>query len=435
MALSKKVHLARDLALPAAEFATQVTASLGMRGSGKTNGAAVIAEDLLEAGVQVVVLDYVGIWFSLRLQDDGKTASPYQIPVLGGRHGELPGLERGTAIVWSPVRQIYGAHAIRKRSTYDAGATPIHARAAVKTKPLDLASLEAVMGKAVEEAKANDPRALKGRIAELEKELKKKVPLVQPDAPKPEPLISDMDLKRIERLLEKLADGETTFLAKSREIFDRLTQAQQAVVSELGNLAMALKRGVRLPKDAATVRTYERTPAQVKKALAPAADRHFYPVAINSTSLSKCARAILGVLAQRDISNDSQISALSGYRKTSSGFANALSELRTQALIEGPKERREITQAGRAVIGHEVPPLPTGSGLLRYWTAKLGKCERALLEKIFDAGTIPRTDLSDQTGYSMTSSGFMNALSQLRVLDLIYGPQGGDISIAEVFQE
>lgn len=574
MALSKKVHPALDLAFPAAEFATQVTASLGMRGSGKTNGAAVIAEDLLEAGVQVVVLDYVGIWFSLRLQEDGKTASPYQIPVLGGRHGditlvatsgavvaealartgspavldislfskndrcrfatdfaeaffrakqehpgavqllleeaqrfvpqkfftgqermlgafeeiaevgrnfgiglhlisqrpqkinkdvlnladnvfayrtngvlerkaigewvqekgaegrkdvhdELPGLERGTAIVWSPVRQLYSRYAIRKRTTYDAGATPIHARAAVKTKPLDLASLEAVMGKAVEEAKANDPRVLKGRIAELEKQLLKEYKSVHPAA-KPEPLVSDDDWKRIERLVEKLDGGETVFLTRAREIFDRLAQAQQSVVSELGNLNTALKRG-----SVQTVRLYERTPAQVKKAIMAGIDASLPP---GDFQLSKCARAILGVLAQRDVANDSQISALSGYRKTSSGFTNALSELRTKALIEGPKERREITQAGRLLAG-KAPELPMGEELLRYWTSRLGKCERALLEKIFEAGTITRADLSDQTGYSMTSSGFTNALSQLRVLDLIYGQQGGDVSIAEVFQE
>ena len=46
-------------------------------------------EQLLDAGVQVVVIDYVGIWFSLRLEADGKTPSQYDIPVLGGRHGDV----------------------------------------------------------------------------------------------------------------------------------------------------------------------------------------------------------------------------------------------------------------------------------------------------------------------------------------------------------
>lgn len=66
---------------------------------------------------------------------------------------------------------------------------------------------------------------------------------------------------------------------------------------------------------------------------------------------------------------------------------------------------------------------------------KLGKCEAALLEEVFHAGTITREDLSQRTGYSITSSGFSNGLSALRVLDLITGPSGGDLTIAGVFNE
>ena len=65
--------------------------------------------------------------------------------------------------------EIYDRFAIIKKSTYDAGATPTHARAAVKTKRLDLDSPESAMGKAVEEAKATDPRALNAEIERLKK--------------------------------------------------------------------------------------------------------------------------------------------------------------------------------------------------------------------------------------------------------------------------
>ena len=48
-----------------------------------------IVEGLLRADVPVVVLDYVGIWPSLRLCADGKTPSEYAIPILGGPHGDV----------------------------------------------------------------------------------------------------------------------------------------------------------------------------------------------------------------------------------------------------------------------------------------------------------------------------------------------------------
>jgi len=85
----KKLELAPGLSLPAAEVACEVMASLGNRGGGKTNGSVLIVEQLLDASVPVVVLDYVGIWFGLRLRPDGRTPSAYAIPVIGGRHGDI----------------------------------------------------------------------------------------------------------------------------------------------------------------------------------------------------------------------------------------------------------------------------------------------------------------------------------------------------------
>jgi hypothetical protein len=549
----KSLHLARGLSIPAAELATEVVASLGNRGGGKSNGAAVIAEGLLAAGVPVVVLDYVGIWFSLRLAPDGKTPSPYPIPVLGGRHGdiglvpttgaivaealartqssavldisafsktdrcrfatdfaeaffrakkdhpgpvqllleeaqrfvpqklftgqermlgafeeigevgrnygiglhlisqrpqkinkdvlnladtvfgyrtngvlerkaisewvqekgadgrsevhdELPGLERGSAIVWCPSRKIYGRFAIEKKATYDAGATPIHARAAVKTKPLDLNSLESAMGKAIEEAKANDPRELRSEIARLRAELSKRA-----TAP------------RVEHV-EVVPREATAALAGAQ---DAVQGAMRALEKVKGRLAAASAFATKRPT----------TPIPKTTAPIPITRAATRPVTTGEApSLSKCARSLLAVLAQRGVASDSQISALSGYRKTSSGFANALSELRTRGLIDGSKDRRTITETGRDVVG-PTEPLPTGRALRDYWLPRLGKCEAALLTAVYEAGTISRDDLSAATGYSQTSSGFANGISGLRVLDLVRGPNGGDLSIAGVFSE
>jgi hypothetical protein len=85
-----KVKLAPGLEFDAAELATEVTAAIGIRGSGKSNALGVLAEGMLDAGIQVAILDPVGLWFSLRLQADGKTPSRHKIHVLGGRHGDIP---------------------------------------------------------------------------------------------------------------------------------------------------------------------------------------------------------------------------------------------------------------------------------------------------------------------------------------------------------
>jgi len=81
-------HVARNLVLPR-EAVTQTFAFLGKKGSGKTYAASRLVESFLDEDVPVVVLDPVGNWHGLRLKPNGKP-SPYEVPVLGGAHGDLP---------------------------------------------------------------------------------------------------------------------------------------------------------------------------------------------------------------------------------------------------------------------------------------------------------------------------------------------------------
>lgn len=84
----RRVRFAEDLDLPV-NVATQGVAFLARRGAGKTYAASVLAEGLLDAGVQTVVLDPIGVWWGLRLDADGKSPG-FSIPVIGGYHGDLP---------------------------------------------------------------------------------------------------------------------------------------------------------------------------------------------------------------------------------------------------------------------------------------------------------------------------------------------------------
>ena len=65
-------------------------AILGKTGSGKSNLAKTIAEDLLARGERVCVIDPTGTWWGLRLMADGATPSGYPIVIFGGQHADLP---------------------------------------------------------------------------------------------------------------------------------------------------------------------------------------------------------------------------------------------------------------------------------------------------------------------------------------------------------
>ena len=60
-------------------------AVLGKTGSGKSNLAKTIAEDLLARGARICVIDPTGTWWGLRLMADGAASSGHRIVIFGGQ--------------------------------------------------------------------------------------------------------------------------------------------------------------------------------------------------------------------------------------------------------------------------------------------------------------------------------------------------------------
>lgn len=76
------MKLARNLELPDDIAATQKYLILGRTGSGKTNTAVVMAEELLEQRCPLVILDPMGNWWGLK--------SKYKVIQFGGDRGDVP---------------------------------------------------------------------------------------------------------------------------------------------------------------------------------------------------------------------------------------------------------------------------------------------------------------------------------------------------------
>jgi hypothetical protein len=86
----KNLKISSTLTL-SVDAVTQKLAMLGRTGSGKSYGATKLAEEMLDAGAQIVALDPVGIWYGLR--------TGYSIPVFGGLHGDIPLEVGGGALI------------------------------------------------------------------------------------------------------------------------------------------------------------------------------------------------------------------------------------------------------------------------------------------------------------------------------------------------
>ena len=83
-----KLHVAAHLSLPV-DAVTQTFVFFGKRGSGKTNGAVVLAEELYRAKAPFVVLDPVGVWWGLKSDAKGKGPG-LGVYVFGGARADLP---------------------------------------------------------------------------------------------------------------------------------------------------------------------------------------------------------------------------------------------------------------------------------------------------------------------------------------------------------
>jgi len=86
--MNHALHIADNLSLPL-DAVTQTFAILGIRGSGKTNTAVVMMEEMLKHSQQCVALDPTNAWYGIRSSRDGKSDG-FKVYVFGGPNGDLP---------------------------------------------------------------------------------------------------------------------------------------------------------------------------------------------------------------------------------------------------------------------------------------------------------------------------------------------------------
>ena len=84
----EQLKISREVSLPL-DAVTQTIAVIARRGMGKTYLASKLAEEMLDAGAQVMVVDPVGVWYGLRVGADGKSKGK-DIFIIGGEHGDIP---------------------------------------------------------------------------------------------------------------------------------------------------------------------------------------------------------------------------------------------------------------------------------------------------------------------------------------------------------
>jgi hypothetical protein len=362
-------------------------------------------------------------------------------------HGQLPGLPQGTALVWAPSLKIYGKFAFPKKSTYDAGATPTGEIPSVNVVPIDLGALAVAMAATIEESKANDPTALRRELFRLRAELASKpAPVPAPRAEtKTVPAISEADFKRIEKLAAAMLVAQESFLIEVNRRADRLFQADQAIVTEVGNLVTAARQAAA-----------ERAPAPPshapKSVVAWHAPVHLGPAAGRSAQNGHNAaksddngppgggmKRMLGALAstRKASLTKGELAGLSDVKKSGGTFGTYISLMRGRGWIEGGEGDAPITitDAGRAVAGEGDQPTG-GRALLDFWVPRLTPKAARMLEILFSAEQpMARNDLAIAAELDAAGGTFGTYLSHLTSRGLVQKVGKGIFSVTEIFNE
>lgn len=410
---------------------------------GRARGIGITLITQRSAAINKMVLTQVETLFVLR------TTGPQDIEAIKAwtkyhQVGEemlstLAGLEDGEAWVWSPhFLKEQRRFKFRMRRTFDTGATPKNMRGKDAKKvatlaDVDLGKLKERLAATIERAKADDPKELRRRIAELEKAAKKPLPATAPakvEVQKVEVPVP-VDWKRLHRqMTEELKRGCHALVALADKVLvdEEVLHGQKARTHATTTLSRPLPRPVGPSAwNAGGLEEPKRPPVAPK--VTNGASNGVRDPTVGDSGLCR----MLIALAQRPEGLARRSLGLRAGLSTRTGtFGTYLSRARTTGWIEG-KSEIQITDAGLAALGH-YKPLPTGDALREYWLHEVGDDGGAgrmlrVLAEVFPAA-LARSELAERANLSAATGTFGTYLSRLRGLELIEG-KGGEIRLSE----
>jgi uncharacterized protein len=313
----------------------------------------------------------------------------------------LPSLPVGTAWVWSPGwLDVFQQVQIRRKATFDSSATPKVGAVRLEPKTLaavDLERLRARLAMVIERANADDPRALRRRMAERERGQKPQIVVERVEVPVLQP-------GQIEHL--------------------------QALVTDLGALTEALSRALARAQGQGAAHAHPAHPAQPTSTPAPprtSSQKTERPLLRDLAELELRAgeRRMLQTLAQRHptILTRAQLGTLAGFTPSGGTFGAYFGTLKRHGLLtEAAGGDVAITAKGLRYLGRDVPPTPqTTAEFLAMWQRALRRGEWRMLEVLVQAypKALTREALGEHTGYTASGGTFGTYLGTLRRNGLI----------------
>jgi hypothetical protein len=329
----------------------------------------------------------------------------------------LPSLHVGEARVWSPAwLRVSLTTTIGEKRTFDASATPKVGARKVEVRaltPIDIVEISKSLADVVERARVEDPRELRRRIAELEKQLKAQ-PAALPQIIE-KPVLTNKQVEDLAMVASKLdllgAQLSNVALDTGRVL--KAFDASQRQVSAPG-LQWSKKNSADLRPPPASPRPTRGSTQHAIKSARGAGD-----------SLPGGQRRILLALARYGSCSKSKLAILARYASNGGGFNNNLSALRTAMRVVGT-DPIEITGDGLAALGGFDPLPEDPDQLFDDWLRhpELGRAHREIMRVLRESDrAMSKEDVAAKCDppYEAGGGGFNNALSRLRTLGIVEG--------------
>jgi hypothetical protein len=290
-----------------------------------------------------------------------------------------------------------------KIRTFDSSRAPDSiADSNVVLAPIDREAIAGRLQAVAKEAIANDPVALKRRVAELERQLK--AGGTRTDA--------EMAAARAEGERIGFDKGATHGYGCG---WDEHAKAMHAA---LGSIA----------RDPPSLGDRPKPPQRIPRPVSRPAP---LPRVTNGSGgpIAKGEAAVLAACIQfPDGLRREQITVLTGYKRSTRDAY--IQRLREKGYVSGDGDLIRATDEGCAALP-DAEPLPTGEALQDYWFHKLPEGERAILRVLVERypAAVPRDELTEETSYKRSTRDAY--LQRLSAKQLVSEPSRGEVMASE----
>ena len=331
----------------------------------------------------------------------------------------LPSLADGEAWIWSPhfLKKMVRVH-FRRRATFDSGATP---RASASPRPpatladVNLDALKTKMAATIERAKQEDPRELRRRIADLERERRRPpqgLTALRSVQRIEVPVLRDRQLARTEALVgrvEKIQERLTEVLG---DTIKAMAETRDMIRGVVGNVAARAAPGLRTEEGPPHAATYAR-PA--RRAEGRSAERDGVQQRILDTIAMLGVR---GIAVTRDT-----VARWMGIHPNGGRYLTSLAQLRAHDLLDG----WHLTERGHAAAKAQE------TGEHAAFAALIDDGKRTVLRALVEAHMpLSREELAAKLGIHPNGGRFLTNLAWLRTMGLI--PERGRIQATDALR-